>query len=63
MLSYYKLGTAWIFFKNIIIVAVVVTVFTIWDNATYIVSTQKNLVESHRKCSYFQKSLNIKITF
>ena len=63
MLNYYELGTAWIFFLNIIIVAVVVTVFTIWDNAAYIVSTQKNLVESHRKCSCFQKSLNIKITF
>ena len=64
MLNFYKLGIAWIFLKNIIIVAVlIVTVFTIWDNAAYIVSTQKNLVESHRKCSCFQNSLNIKTSF
>ena len=55
MLNFYKLGTAWIFLKNIIIIAVlIVTVFTIWDNAAYIVSTQKNLVESHRIAVVFK---------
>ena len=55
MLNFYKLGIAWIFLKNIIIVAVlIVTVFTISDNAAYIVSTQKNLVESHRIAVVFK---------